>query len=196
MTHTKSINFTIILFLSLLASYIASTRITFETSSDDLIRYYSAYSSIPFYTFYEYLTWDNREPLFQLYNLFTYKIFGEIPPNDYLFLMVLPGFIIYAVALKKISVNFQFSSLFFLSLFLPPILMYNTQLIRQGLSFYFLFASFLVSKKSSRNILIFISAGLHFLAVVMIIIYFILHQYITKKTLLSEQFQLQELFLF
>ncbi|EKH6497961.1 hypothetical protein AAEZ94_003227 [Providencia rettgeri] len=148
MTDTKSTNYILIILLSLLASYIASTRMVFATNSDDLIRYYDAYINIPSYTIWEYLGWENRELLFQLYNFFIYESLGEISPNSYLFFITLPCFFIYAISLSKVKNDLQFRFLFFLSLFLPPILMYNTQLIRQGLAFYFLFAFCLVDEKA------------------------------------------------
>lgn len=177
----KNLNAVLGFFLILSSTYIASTRTIFLTYSDDLFRYYEAYQSVPYVSFEEYIFWDNREPLFQLYNQVIFLVFGEISPELFLQLIIMPGFIAYFCCLNKLSNKIPFGWLVYLSLLLPPILIYNTQLIRQAIAFYLLFLSILSSRTSSKFIFLALAVGFHYVTIPVAITYLSLRKFVVDR---------------
>ncbi|MDF2155717.1 EpsG family protein [Vibrio sp. CAU 1672] len=183
----KYIDVFFVLIISVLASYIGSTRNVFQTDSDDLIRYYASYLELS-----RGLVLD-REVVFQLFNYFIYKNFGDITPQTYLFLVTLPKNILFCILLTKLRRdNSDFGYLIAaLCVLFPLNILVGTQLIRQQFAIIlFIYGYLFCGLRRSLLITVFASS-IHTLVIPFFIVTFSVEKYlgfydksIVKKQLL------------
>lgn len=171
----------LIIVLSFLFSLMASSRVLFLDQSDDLIRYYQAYSSININDINAFINISNRELLFQYYNVAIYYFFGELSARVYLFLMVLPTSFFYVCSLFKVKNIFGVPTyLVIFSIFAPAVLMHDSQLIRQAMSMSILFLALLVENKKIKWFLVFLSFGIHAVSIVFYLLYRVVYFIFSK----------------
>lgn len=129
--------------------------------SDDLIRYYETYLRSDYMSFYSYIQIENREPLFQAYNYMLYSLLGEIPPRYYLVFMIWITGLFHFISMVRANALTNSSAIYGWVLLLPPVIMYDTQLIRQGMSISLLCSGILFGNRKAGTLLIVSSFFVH-----------------------------------
>ena len=137
--HNKYKSNFLIFSLAMFFCLLASSRLLFDTQSDDLIRYYNDYANIKAVDFFDYIANSPREILFDIYNWLLYQGLGADDVRLYLFFVIAPTMLFKVFAIRNVSPeNFKMISVLLCGTAVSS-LTYDTQLIRQAMALSILF---------------------------------------------------------
>jgi len=151
-----------IVFLSILFS----SRTYFITASDDIFRYYHSYLRARDYSLFQYIDYIDREIIYTAGNWFAYQIFGHISPRFYLFITSLTFNCFMMLALVKIFKNNKYKLFIVFAILSTPVMVGQTQLVRQLLSFAIFLLAFSYPNRIAQVLLFVFALGIHKVSII------------------------------
>ncbi|WP_319437886.1 EpsG family protein [Vibrio cholerae] len=148
---------------------IASSRVFFQTDSDDMIRYYESYVMASQLDYLDYIGFYRREIFFESFNwLIANFSSGSLNVNQYTFILISPTVLFGYVFFKRVAPDNNIS-VAFLCMLMPGLLLVETQLVRQAMSFFVFLYAMSVNRIRYKYMFLLISIMIHLTSFIYII---------------------------
>ncbi|MEZ9877665.1 EpsG family protein [Vibrio breoganii] len=180
----KRIDYRIIigLFFVILACLIASSRQIFILPSDDFTRYYETYTKAFEGNIIEFIGIENREPLFQIFNYIIALLFGtDLEPRIFMLILMVPISLFHLLSLNLGDSVIKNRCHYYWLLVFVPFIIYESQLIRQALSFALLIFGMLSINKSRYIVLLF-AFFTHYFSILLYILFIVSRKLVEKSS--------------